>query len=111
MLSSKNRIKRKIDFVRSEIDGSLYQSKSFGVSVYDRKDNLNSRFGFIISTKISKRAVIRNKIKRIISEVIRQNLSKIKKGLDVIFLIKPSIVKLAKKEIEDEVIKIITLYL
>lgn len=111
MLASKNRIKRKIDFVRNEIDGKLYQSKSFGVSVYNRKDESDSRFGFIISTKISKSAVKRNKIKRILSEIVRQNLSKIKRGQDTVFLIKPSIVRLTKKEIENEVAKIITLYL
>lgn len=107
MLASKYRLKKKVNFAQAEIDGKLIQSKSFGVEIYDRKDSDNSRFGFIISTRISKKAVIRNKIKRIISDYIRNNLEKIKNGLDVVFLIKPLIVKLNKNHIESEINEII----
>ena len=55
MLSSKYRLKKKINFARIEIDGVMHQSKSFGMGIYDRKDDEPSRFGFIISTKISKK--------------------------------------------------------
>jgi len=121
MLSSKNRLKKKINFVRVEIDGKMIQSRSFGMGVYDRSkdfdgdsNNTDSRFGFIISTKISKKAVVRNRIKRIIADAVRVSLSKIKKGLDVVFLIKPNAVKIKGKEhvdataIENEVYEIIT---
>ncbi|MEK7169021.1 MAG: ribonuclease P protein component [Patescibacteria group bacterium] len=108
MLASKNRLKKKIDFARIEIDGVMYQSRSFGMGIYNRKDEESSHFGFIISTKISKKAVIRNKIKRIISEAIRKRLGSIKKGLDVIYLIKPFAVKIDKIELEREVDEIIT---
>lgn len=111
MLSSKYRIKRRIDFARSEIDGKLYQSKNFGINVFDRQDDNNPRFAFIISTKISKKAVVRNRIKRIISETLRLNVDKIRNGLDVVFLIKPLIIKENRNKIENEVVKIITLYL
>ena len=97
MLPSKNRLKKKINFARIEIDGSMYQSKSFGMGVFNP-----SRFGFIISTKISKKAVIRNRIKRIMAEVIRKNLVNIKNGYDVLFLIKHQAVKIAKIELENE---------
>lgn len=103
MLASKFRLKKRINFARCEIDGTLIQYPSFGVEIYDRKDNLNSRFGFIISTKISKKAVIRNKIKRIISEKIRMKLPDVKAGLDVVFLVKPSILRLEREEIEKEI--------
>jgi ribonuclease P protein component len=107
MLPSKYRLKKRIDFARSEIDGKLFQSKNFGVNIFDRKDSDNSRFAFIISTKISKKAVVRNKIRRIMSDIIRLNLDKIKTGLDVVFLVKPTILKSHRKEIEDETLKTI----
>lgn len=107
MLASIYRLKKKINFVRAEIDGRLIQSKSFGVEIYDRKDDDNSRFGFIISTRISKKAVTRNKIKRILSDFIRINLSLIKNGLDVVFLLKPLAVKLNREQIEKETNEII----
>ncbi len=102
MLASKNRLKKKINFARIEIDGSMYQSKSFGMGIYNRKDEHPSCFGFIVSTKISKKAVVRNRIKRIMSEIIRINLEKLKNGYDVLFLIKPSIVKLDREDLEKE---------
>ena len=108
MLSSKHRLKKKINFARIEIDGKLIQSRSFGMGIYDRKDDEPSCFGFIISTKISKKAVTRNKIKRIISEVLRKNLTKLKNGLDVLFLIKPAVVKINKEDLENETYEIIT---
>lgn len=108
MLASKNRLKKKINFARVEIDGVMHQSKSFGMGMFDRKDNELSCFGFIISTKISKKAVIRNKIKRISAEVIRKRLKDIKNGLDVVFLIKPVAIKTDKIELEKEVNEVIT---
>lgn len=114
MLASKNRLKKKINFARVEIDGKLIQSNSFGLGIYNRSKDFNgetnnteTRFGFIISTKISKKAVTRNKIKRIIAEVVRKELDTIQKGLDVVFLIKPNILKVKKEELEKEVYEII----
>src|SRR3989339_1758798 len=107
MLASKYRLKKRMKFARCEIDGRLIQSRSFGVEIYDRKDKDNSRFGFIISTRISKKAVVRNKIKRTISDYIRININMIKNGLDVVFLIKPAILKLNKEQIENEIYEII----
>lgn len=110
MLASKNRLKKKINFARIEIDGKLIQSRSFGIGIYDRSkdfdgenNNSESHFGFIISTKISKKAVVRNRIKRIMSECVRKNLHRIKKGLDVVFLVKPSILKTDDLALEKEI--------
>jgi ribonuclease P protein component len=115
MLASKNRLKKKINFVRIEIDGVMYQSRSFGMGVYDRSkdfegddNNTDSHFGFIISTKISKKAVVRNRIKRIIAEVTRARLNEIKRGLDVVFLIKPYVLKIDKIELQKETNEAIT---
>lgn len=102
MLSSKYRLKKKINFARIEIDGSLIQSKSFGMGIYNRADDEPSHFGFIISTKISKKAVIRNRIKRIMSETVRVNLDKLKNGFDILFLIKHQAVKISREELENE---------
>lgn len=108
MLNSRNRLKKKINFARIEIDGKLIQSNSFGIGVYDRKDDDPSHFGFIISTKISKKAVTRNRIKRIMSEVVRENLNKLKKGCDILFLIKHQAAKITKEELEKETYEAIT---
>ncbi len=49
------------------------------------------RFGFVVSLKVSKKAVIRNKVKRRLREAIRYNLDKIKNGYDVVFFTRKGI--------------------
>ena len=47
-----------------------------------------SRFAFIVSKKIDKRASKRNRFKRLLREAIRLNLTKIKPGYNIILLAK-----------------------
>lgn len=105
MLPSKYRLKKRSSFARIELSGKMYQFPLFGLGVLDRKDKDPTLFGFVISTKISKKAVIRNRIKRILSEEIRLNYENVDKGYDVVFLVKPSILKKESGEARKEVIK------
>jgi ribonuclease P protein component len=54
---------------------------------------LPSCFGISISRKVSKRAVVRNRIKRQLKAVIRQNLSKIEPGWQVVIVVRPAAVE------------------
>lgn len=103
MLSKKNRLTGSENFVRVQNEGKVYQSKNFGIAVVDRKDSGPSRFAFIVSTKISKEAVDRNRIKRIMREVVRLNILNIRDGFDFVFLAKPSITRVSTEEIMKEV--------
>lgn len=47
-----------------------------------------SRFGLIISSKIFKKATERNRVKRIIYELIRLRIDKIKSGYDLVIIFK-----------------------
>lgn len=49
------------------------------------------RFRFIVSKKIDKRAVIRNKIRRLFSKVIEDLVGKIENGYDFVFIIKKEV--------------------
>lgn len=49
---------------------------------------VNNRYRFIVSKKIDKRAVIRNKIKRMLSLCIEDMLKETKTGYDMLFLAK-----------------------
>ena len=51
------------------------------------ENNMNvSRFGFIVSTKIDKRATVRNRIKRILREKVRNLLPQLQSGKDIIIV-------------------------
>ncbi len=65
-----------------------------------------SRFGIIVSNKVSKKATKRNLIKRRLREIIRLNQPKIKKGFDFVIIVSPKIINekgkvLKSQEIED----------
>lgn len=47
-----------------------------------------SRFGFIVSKKVAMNAVERNRLKRAVRAVIEQNREKIKKGYDMLFILR-----------------------
>lgn len=57
------------------------------------------RFRFVISKKIDKRAVVRNKIKRMFSNCIKKHLLELKGGYDLIFTIKKSVMNIKEEEI------------
>lgn len=59
-----------------------------------------SKFAFIISKKINKKAVIRNKIKRSLARVLKEILTEIKPGYSFVFIVKKEILEKSQKEIE-----------
>ena len=73
MLRKENRVTKKKDIERIFKKGKGFKEDFLILKTV--KNNLNnSRFCFIVSKKISKKAVIRNKVKRILREAIKLNL-------------------------------------
>jgi len=64
-----------------------------------KNDFSQSRFCIVVSNKVDKRAVVRNRIKRQISEVLRLNMDKIKGGFDVAIIVKSTIMNKETKKI------------
>lgn len=108
MLKRENRIRKRKDFEEVKGKGRMYYSPIFGVLVLKTGDKVKE-FGLVISKKISKKAVERNKIKRLLAEAIRRNLDEISEGCRMVFLVKPSILGEKPEEIESEVIKLLKL--
>lgn len=102
MLARINRLRKRVDLDKIKREGVLFQSENFGAMVYKRGDNQPPRFGFIVSTKIASKAVDRNRIKRVLSEVVRLNSDKFPNGLDILFLTKRGIFSKTTKEIKSE---------
>lgn len=55
---------------------------------YDTNNNSQSRFGFIVSKTIDKRATVRNKVKRNFRGAIEVILSTITPGKDFLFIVR-----------------------
>lgn len=80
---SKNLRLRKTDFKKSAILNSPY----FNLKTQPNTEE-KSRFGFVVSKKIDKRAVVRNRIKRVLRSCIEENAEKIREGYDFLFVLK-----------------------
>lgn len=102
MLAYSNRLRKK-EFPQIKRKGRLYQEDNFGAVVLKVDKKAKSKFGFVVSNKISKAAVHRNRIKRAFREAVRQNLSEVKTGYHILFLAKQSLLKKTTDEIMREV--------
>lgn len=77
-------------------------------ALYMKENGLSiSRFSIVVSLKISKKAVERNRIKRRIRSFIHTALPSIKKGYDVIIRVNSSaVVGLPYQDIEKELVQV-----
>lgn len=67
-LNKKNRLKKKRDFERVFKEGRAVKG-NFLFAKYLKNDLGFSRFAFIVSSKVSRKAVVRNKVRRMLSDI------------------------------------------
>jgi len=107
VLKKRNRISKRSEFEEIRKDGIFGGfSRFFGVLMLDKKDK-EVKFGVIISKKISKKAVERNKIKRRLMEVLGRNLEKFGEGRRILFLAKKEVLGVKPDKIEEEINKVL----
>lgn len=111
MLPLENRLKRMKDFEILFKEGvfansSLVQAKIWRIDPVKyprRKYTINDlKIGFVVGTKIDKRAVVRNRLKRQMREAVRLLLKdkKLKSGFMILFMAKKEVIGKEYKEIE-----------
>jgi ribonuclease P protein component len=88
VLNRLHRLKNNNDIVRVLKEGKKL-IESFLIIKTLPNDLEETRFAFIVSKKFSKKAVERNRIRRQISEAVKDNLATVKKGTDVVILSMP----------------------
>jgi ribonuclease P protein component len=101
MLKRVERLTKKKDFERVFLNGRFVVTPSIKIRTI-KNELKNNRFGIVVSTKVSKLAVERNKIKRRIRYIISKN--NFIGGSDVVILTTPLIKKINFKEIEDNLL-------
>ncbi len=85
-----NSLKKENDFKKVFSQGEVFGNRTF-VMYFIKNRSADNRLGIIVSKKISKKAVVRNKIRRRIKEAYRLNEDKIASGYDVILIARESI--------------------
>jgi len=105
MLPKVNRLTRKKDIEKVFKKGRFFK-EDFLILKTIENDLGKSRFSFSVSLKVLKKAALRNKIRRRLSEIVRSRLKKIKKGRDAVLIACPGLEEKDFWEIEEIVTKL-----
>lgn len=103
MLPQNRRIKKE-DIEQIIKKGRAYHTPLFYIKYLPNKEE-KTAFAIIISSKVVKKAVLRNKIRRQIKSFLLNHLNKIKDGFNIVFIIKPDIKKVTGKELQNAIIE------
>ncbi len=104
MVTLKN---REIKKILSE--GKVLNTENF-IAVYKKNMLGYSRFAFILSKKFSKKAVVRNRAKRILKEVLREYYRVFKDlSYDIIFIGKKNIIGKKSSDLYGDIEKLISI--
>lgn len=102
MLKKQNRLKKERDFKKILKEGRGLRQKNifFKFLINDLGE---SRFGFVVSKKISNKAVVRNRVKRRMREAVHNAFPGIKVGVDGAFIALEGIEEDSFQEIEETI--------
>lgn len=102
MLKKVNRLAKAKDIQKAFARGRNFFSPFFNIKYISGSGS--PRFTVVVSTKVFKKAVSRNRLKRIVREYVRRNLSLFKKG-DYVISFKPKAAGASEKNIMDTFIQ------
>lgn len=83
MLKKENRLSN----LKRKVESKNYDTPLFKIKISQNSENKN-RFGFVVSKKIDKKAVVRNQTKRVLKKAAKSFLGKISEDKDIIFVSK-----------------------
>ncbi len=109
------RLRRTIDFQRVFSQGECVRAgvflcyilkRSLAVSspLAGREVGAGNRIGFVVSKRVSKKAVTRNRVRRLLREVYRQNKGRLKEGQDLVVIAKAGAGDLSFLDVQETVL-------
>jgi ribonuclease P protein component len=102
MFAKANRLKKTADFKKIFINGKFVRGELSDLRFLP--NNLaNCRFGFVTGLGVSKKATIRNRIRRHLSEAAKTSALSLPKNFDILIVAKAKIVGKSREEILKDV--------
>ena len=107
-LQKKYRLKKRKDFKRIYLRGKSYSNRELVVYIFKNPTVDDYRIGISVSKKIGN-AVIRNKIKRLIKEVLHNKLKqiKIKRNVDIIIIARKPTINMKYTDFERSIVDLL----
>jgi len=102
MLARTYRLRKNSDFQRLYKSGKRFASAN--LAFYFVPSNMEySQIGFVVSKKVSKRAVVRNTLRRRVSAIVEENYKNIKTPIKAIILIRKDFSSTKPDDLKKEV--------
>lgn len=101
MLPKKHRLSKYAEVNTTAAKGRSFFSQSFILKFLSNLKNIDPRIAVVVSNKVSKSAVVRNRLKRIIRDEIHKHILKIRSGNYVIIL-KRSAININPEQLRNE---------
>ncbi len=102
MLPRENRLSSDFDFRRLRREGSRYGSPFFALFVLSNQRGA-SRFGFVISARVSKLATRRNRARRLLRDEVEKLLPRVRPGVAAAFWVRESAIGAPPEALRREV--------
>ncbi|HVB22849.1 MAG TPA: ribonuclease P protein component [Ktedonobacteraceae bacterium] len=100
------RLRKSSEFLRVRQQGRSFTSRLL-ILAYVANTSETTRVGFVISKRVSKHAVKRNYIKRLLSEVVRPLLPNLPGGLDIVLSARNAAVNADATLLKQEVVTLL----
>lgn len=101
MLSKKYRVKKFKDFEELFDKGDFKSASSFYIK-YVKNNEEYSKISVVVPKKVAKLAVVRNRIKRQLSEIIRLKYKELKPGYNILLVCKPNVLQMQYGQLDRE---------
>lgn len=98
MLARPRRLRRKADFITIYRHGQTANAPSLTLRTLPNRRAVN-RAAVVVSTKVAKKAVVRNRIRRRVFGLLADRWSKLKPGFDLVIVIHADISRQPKSEL------------
>ena len=103
MLPNQNRLRRREDFAKVYANGDRYRGKYLNLRIVVDSNAEFTQIGIVVSKKVSKLAVSRNRFKRQLRAIFRQLLSQLKGGLQIVVTVIASESKPSYQQLCDDI--------
>lgn len=102
MLPRNRRLSDDKTIEKTKLSGKVCSGKVASFIVDREEKDSDTKFCVVVSTKVSKKAVERNSVKRKVNLYIEKNLTRFKKGFNIVIIIKRSMLSKGQEDIEKE---------
>ncbi len=101
MLKKENRLRKQKEFDNVFLHSRKFSSENFQMRVHFVDNFEYPKFGFIVSKKIGK-AVVRNRVKRLLREIVKFELPKLIQNFEAVIITYPQIAEKNFHELQNE---------